>query len=112
MLFAFAEDGVVWVLEHESDAKVGFEPIDVENGVFIFYAEDGTWLEPRFIRPNKRKLFGLVLEQGEYELVRGQAAEADAFEVALSEARAIEPNLHFKTIEEIRRHVERIKSGQ
>ncbi len=112
MLFAFAEDGVVWVFEHESAAKVEFGPIDVENEVFVFYAEDGTWLKPCFTRPNKRKLFGLVLEQGEYEFVRGQEAEADSFEVALSEARAVEPNLHFKTVEEIRRHVEKIKSGQ
>jgi hypothetical protein len=112
MLFAFAEDGMVLVLEHEAAAKVEFEPIDVENGVFVFYAEDGTWLKPRFIRPNKRRLFGLVLEQGEYELVRSQEAGADPFEVALAEARAVEPNLHFKSVEEIRRHVEGVKSGR
>ena len=112
MLFAFAEDGMVWVLDHEAAAKVEFESIDVENGVYVFYSEDGTCLKPRFVRPNKRRLFGLVLEQGEYELVRAQPAEGDPFEVALAEARAVEPNLHFKSVEEIRRHVERIKSGK
>jgi hypothetical protein len=112
MIFAFAEDGMVWVLDNEAAAKVEFEPIDVENGVFIFYAEDGTWLKPRFVRPNRRKLFGFWLEQGEYELDPSPESEADPFEVAIAEARGIEPNRYFNSLEGIRSHVERVKRGE
>lgn len=113
MIFAFSEDGMVSVLENEAAAKVEFEAIDVENGVVSFYAEDGAWLKPRFARPNKRKLFGFVIEQGEFELAPepSEVANEDPFEVAIGEARGVKPNLHFKSLSEIRDHVERHKNG-
>lgn len=111
MLFAIAEDGMIWVLEDEAAAKVEFEPIDVESQVFVFYAEDGTWLKPHFIKPNRRRLFGLLLDQGEYELVPAPegSPEVDPFEVAIAEVQGVTPNRYFKSVEEIRNHVEAVK---
>lgn len=108
MLFAIAEDRMVWVLEKESDARVEFEVVDIESGVYAFYAEDGCWLRPRLVRSKKRTLFGMV-EQTEFELERMDelGPGADPFQVAISEAHGVEPNPYFKTVAEIRAHVEK-----
>ncbi len=113
MLFAIAEDGMVSVLDSEGEACAAFEGIDVENGVFAFYAEDGSSLVPQFNRPNKRILFGLILENGKYELVHAATGNSgdDAFEVAIAEARGVEPNAHFRTVSEIREYVEARRRG-
>ncbi|WP_226467342.1 hypothetical protein [Luteimonas panaciterrae] len=108
MLFAIAEDRMVWVLEKESDARVEFEVVDVESGVYAFYAEDGCWLRPRLVRSKKRTLFGMV-EQTEFELERMVKIDpgADSFQVAINEAHGVEPNPYFKTVAEIRAYVEK-----
>jgi hypothetical protein len=106
MIFAVVEDGTVKVLENEAVAQT-WEPIDVESRAAVFYAEDGTWLEPRFTRPNRYRFLGLVLEQGAFELVRNAAGDPtiDPIAVALDDAVALEPNPYFRTIDEIRQHV-------
>jgi len=114
MLFAIVEDGTVRVLEDQSAARREFEGIDVENGVVTFYAQDGSLLLPRFTRPNKRKLLGLLVESGEYDLSPSFEAttNVDSFEIAIGEATVVEPNPHFKSIAEIRAHVERQKNDR
>lgn len=109
MLFVIAEDGMVAVLENEIAAERRYEAIDVENGVFSFYAEDGSWLKPRFVRPNKRRLFGFVVENGEYklELASGEDPVMDTFEVAIAEVRGMEPNRYFSSLSEIGFHVKK-----
>jgi hypothetical protein len=106
MIFAVVEDGTVKVLENEAVAQT-WEPIDVESRAAVFHAEDGTWLEPRFTRANRYRFFGLVLEQGAFELVRNAAGDPtiDPIAVALDDAVALEPNPYFRTIDEIRQHV-------
>lgn len=107
IIFVIAEDGMVAALKSKAAAKLKCGPIDVENGVFSFYAEDGTRLEPHFVRPNKRRLFGLIVEQGEYELepASGKNFDAESFEVAIAEASGVEPNRYFGSLSEIRNHV-------
>lgn len=114
MLFAIIEDGMIRVLENQSAARREFEGIDVENGVVTFYAQDGTQLVPRFNRPNKRKLFGLLVESGEYELSPSFEAKTSvkSFVNAIGEATGVEPNPHFKSIAEICRFVESQKSDR
>jgi hypothetical protein len=114
MLFAMVEDGTVRVLPDHASAKRAFEGIDVENRVVVFYSEDGTLLVPQFLRANKRKWFGLVAENGEYELVAAPdgAPEYDTFEVAINEAEGVEPNPHFKSASEIRAYVEGQKNAR
>jgi hypothetical protein len=102
---------MVAVLESKAAAKLKCEAIDVENGVFSFYAEDGSRLKPRFVRPNRRRLFGFIVEQGEYQLepASGEDFDTDTFEIAIAEASGVEPNRYFSSLSEIRAHV---KKGQ
>jgi hypothetical protein len=113
LIFAYAEDGMLWVFEHEAAAKTECEPIDVESLVFVFYAEDGTWLRPEFLRPNRQSFFGLLLEQGEYRLVPApeRPPEVDPIEVALAECAGVVPNPHFRSAAEVLAHVEVVRSG-
>jgi len=107
MIFAFIEDGTIDVVENEAAAQSHSEPVDVENGVVIFYSEDGTYLRPRFTKSN-RLLFGLVLEQGEFDLVPAPDGDPtiDPFDVAVREAIIVNPNPYFQSTEDIRRYVE------
>lgn len=107
IVFVIAEDGMIAVLESKLAAKLKCEAIDVENGVFSFYAEDGSRLEPRFIRPNRRRFFGFIVDQGEYELepASGENFDTDSFEIAIAEASGVEPNRYFSSLSEIRAHV-------
>lgn len=106
MIFAFVEDGTVEVLDGPAAAQ-RYEPVDVESQVFVFYDEDGTWLQPRFTRPTRRHFFGLLLEKGSFELERSTEADPgiDPFFVALSEAVYLKPNQYFASLEAIRQHV-------
>ena len=110
MIFAFVEGGTVEVLDGPG-AATKYEPIDVESFVFVFYDEDGTWLKPRFIKPNRRRFFGFVLEQGSFEVERSADLDPaiDPFSVALSEAVRLEPNKYFSSLEAIRQHVESLQ---
>ena len=106
MVFVFSEDGTLDVLERKELAEQ-YEPLDVENHVFVFYDEDGTWLQPRFTRPNIRRLWGLVVSQGAFELTRSSSLDAivDPFDVAVRGAVALEPNRYFTSLEEVSAHV-------
>jgi hypothetical protein len=106
MIFAFVEDGTLEVLDGPEAAQ-RYEPIDVENYVFVFYDEDGTWLKPRFTRPNRRRFFGFILERGSFELERSTQPDpaVDPFSTALAEVQGLEPNNYFTSVEAIRRHV-------
>ncbi|MGH8028598.1 MAG: hypothetical protein ACREO3_01555 [Arenimonas sp.] len=103
MIFAFAEDGTLAVLEDIVAVRRHCEALDVESRVYVFYAADGTWLRPRFVRPNKRGMFGSRI-QGEYELEPEPAPpeDVDPFAVALDEAVALEPNAVFASLEALR----------
>ena len=94
MVFVFSEDGSLEVIETNELAQ-RYEPLDVESGVFVFYDEDGTWLQPRFTPASSA-----------FELVRNSQLDAtvDPFEVVLGEA-FLEPNNHFKSLSEISEHV-------
>src|SRR5688572_7998356 len=74
MIFVLREDGTVEVVDGIAEA-LEYEPFDVENQVFVFYDEDGTWLKPVFTSPNRRGFFGMVPTQGSFDLVR--SAELD-----------------------------------
>lgn len=106
MIFAFVEDGTVEVLDGPAAAQ-RYEPVDVESQVLVFYDEDGTWLQPRFARPNRRHSFRLLPEKGSFELERSTEVNPgiDPFFVALSEAVDLKPNKYFASLEAIRQHV-------
>ena len=105
MIFAFAEDGMLAVLADLAAVRAACEPIDVESGVHVFYAEDGTWLRPRFVVPNRRGFFGWT--QGEYVLEPDPAPPAGvaAFDTALDDAVDLQPNEYFASLAAVRGHV-------
>ena len=113
MIFAFGEDGVIAVYSEAAEAGRQWEPIDVESRAVVFYDEDGTYLQPEFMTPNKYGLFG-GLVQGEYHLVRCAAAppEIDSIDVALAEAAGVEPNPHFASVDAIRQHLHALRGDR
>src|SRR6187402_2213634 len=70
VIFAFLEGGMIEVHANAADAKIEFKARDIESHAVVFYAEDGTYLKPELATPHKRRLFGLVTVEGEYDLVR------------------------------------------
>jgi hypothetical protein len=107
MIIAVAEDGRVWIHEKESDARQQWPPLDVDSRVVVFYDADGTWLQPVFTTPNRKRWFGLVSVPGEYQLVRNpnRPGDIDDIALALSETIYLEPNPHFASLDALRRHV-------
>jgi len=54
MIFIFADDRSVQIVNSLEEVKLNCEGIDVENRVFSFFDENGSTLEPRFPKPNKK----------------------------------------------------------
>lgn len=60
MIIAFNDDTTVSVWRDLADIQREYEGVDVEDGLFEFYSEDGVWLEAVFVHPNRQgKLLGL-----------------------------------------------------
>ena len=68
MVFALATDhGGLTAFPSAREAEAHCEGLDVGDGVWLFFAEDGSPLEARFERPNRRGLFTV---SGTYTLQR------------------------------------------
>ena len=69
MVFALAKgDGGLTTFPSAGEAEAHCDGIDVEDGVWAFFADDGSPLEARFERPNRRGPFTV---SGIYRLQRG-----------------------------------------
>lgn len=67
MCFIYStDDRSLIAFETEAEAIAYAEGADVENGEWLFYAEDGKPLEPRFITPNETTRFTVL--SGRYGL--------------------------------------------
>ncbi len=109
MIFAFVEDGSVEVVAGPGEAARGYEGIDVESDVYEFFDEDGCRLEPRFSKPNRGGRFLRLFrwaESGEFELVRSADAGPEEFDAQLRGSSVLKPNPWFRSLAELRRHVE------
>jgi len=61
MIFGFTtDDRTLHVFADEANACSYAEGIDVEDGVWLFFGEDGNPLEPTFTKPNQRSRFSVV----------------------------------------------------
>ena len=68
MVFALATaDGGLRTFPSAQEAAAHCGGIDVEDGVWLFFADDGSPLEARFERPNRRGAFTV---SGTYKLQR------------------------------------------
>jgi hypothetical protein len=68
MVFALAaDDGGLMAFPSAREAEAYCEGLDVGDGVWLFFADDGSPLEARFERPNRRGPFTV---SGTYRLQR------------------------------------------
>jgi len=105
MIFAFGDDGGLTIYDSTAEAIRAWEGIDVESGAVHFYDRRGTYLEPRFTKPNRSgKWLGLIgwVQSGSYELVPNPASKEDPFALAVMEARFLNPNRWFSTLEQLK----------
>ncbi len=105
LVFAFDEDGVLYVYGSYATAALKYEGVDVESGVVSFYDRRGTYLRPVFSVPNRGgKLFGLVswVRSGKYELAPDPKASEDPFALALFEVRLLDPNPWFSSLADLK----------
>lgn len=69
MVFALeVETGDLRVYSSASEAESSCEGVDVEDGVYLFFADDGSPLEARFERQNQGGCFSVA--SGTYALQR------------------------------------------
>lgn len=111
MIFVFVEDGTLDVIGDVAEAQRNYEGIDVESDAFIFYDEDGNYLKPHFIVPNKTgRLLGLFpwVKSGIFELVPTKNTDSfreDPIWLKLYESQQINPNPWFKTLDEVKQYL-------
>ena len=75
MIFAFAtDDRTFHAFPSEAEATAYAEGVDVEDGVWLFFGQDGTLLEAVFTRPNERGT--LTVRSGVYRLQRASSKPA------------------------------------
>jgi len=67
VIFALStDDRCLTAFPTPADAIAHCEGIDVEDGIWLFFASDGHCLKPRFTHPNSRGVFGVA--SGHYVL--------------------------------------------
>ena len=99
MIFAFATDErTLHAFRSEEEATAYAEGIDVEEGVWIFFAHDGTPLEPVFTTPNERGRF--TIRSGAYGLQRSKSQQTGGLLELLPRVAVVEGEL--KSVEGIR----------
>ena len=104
-MFALArDDGGLVAFPSPGQAVSYCEGVDVEDGVWSFFAEDGSPLAAVFDRPNKRGRFSVV--SGRYSL---QPASGPSLQDRLSEVRAVGGTI--SSVGELRAILERCASG-
>ncbi len=109
MIFIFADDQTLQVVNSLEEVRRNCEGIDVENGVFRFFDENGSHLEPWFTKPNKKGgdlgIFSWV-ESGEYELIPSLSANEDDIFLNLLETSELESNPWFKSLDDVKGYLE------
>jgi hypothetical protein len=108
MIFVFADDRMFTVLPDVAAVRLECEAVDVEDGTYRFFDEQGTPLIPRIISPVQRTPlpFGVQsVSNGSFDLELDSNAEAGAFDRLMANAAGIEPNHWFKTLSDLARHV-------
>jgi hypothetical protein len=112
MIFIFADDRTLQVVNSLKEVRRDCEGIDVENSVYRFFYENGSHLEPRFTKPNKKGRYLGILswaESGEYELISSPIVDEHEIFLSLLETSELESNHSFKSLDDVKAYVERAK---
>jgi hypothetical protein len=92
MVFAFAtDDRTLFAFPSEADAAAYAEGVDVEDGMWLFFAQDGTPLEPVFTTPNETGRF--TVGSGVYRLERASGKHAGTLLELLPQVASVEGEL-------------------
>ena len=89
------------------------EGIDVEDGVYIFFDENGEELVPYFTSPNRRGGFWIFkwIESGEYNLKPCKDNPRNGID-ELQQVVEMKPNKYFEDLHHVRKHFESKKVRQ
>ncbi len=77
--------------------------------MFSFFDENGSTLEPRFPKPNKKgRNLGIFswVESGEYELIPSPRVNEQEIFLALLETSKLESNPWFKSLDDVKAYLE------
>ena len=110
MIFAIETEERSLVVFPSEDEAIGYcEGLDVEAGVWLFWAADGSPLVAEFTTPNSRGLFSV--KNGTYRLISATPElQADLSE-AIDHVLHVESNPFFSSTLEIREHIARLAAG-
>ena len=102
MIFALATDEQTLTIFRTSEKAIAYcEGIDVEEGIWLFWSEDGLPLHPDFLTPNQRGRFSVV--NGVYRLLPAQSGGTLA--EALDGIHSIDPNPFFPSLAALQTHL-------
>jgi hypothetical protein len=100
MIFAFATDEkTLFVFPDEEKAIFHCEGFDVSQGEWLFFASNGSPLEPAFSVPTSEK--GFVITHGRYSLRPNTSENLSSLIRLLPEVLAVEGNHSFNSVAEI-----------
>ncbi len=106
MIFVVDTEGrALTVYPSEADAVAYCEGLDVEAAVWLFWASDGSPLQPEFTIPNTRGWF--TVGNGTYHLVPAAPDHHAPLSEALDEILRLEPNPFFDSLGDVRMHLRR-----
>jgi hypothetical protein len=99
MIFAFAtDDRTLLAFSDEAEATAYAEGVDVEKGVWLFFAHDGCALEAVFTTPNQNGLF--TIRSGSYTLRPNKSPKVPSLLELLPRVSAVEGKLG--SVEDVR----------
>jgi hypothetical protein len=105
MIFVFADDQTLNILDSIDEVRRDCEGVDVEEGIFSFFDESGSLLLPYFIESNKKgKLFGLFgwVSSGVFDLKKSEEDIPYTIEEALDNTVSIDSNKYFDSLAAVR----------
>ena len=106
MIFVFDEDKTMMILDDIEEVRKECEGIDVEEGVFLFFNENGYSLNPKIMSPTKRqKILGKIelIESGKYELCQVGNPNFQNILKQLKNVVGLKPNKYFSSLDEVKR---------
>lgn len=111
MIFAVdTEERTLYTFESEAQAIAACEGLDVEAAVWLFWANDGSPLEPMFTLPNKRGLF--TVKNGTYHLVPSSEDHHAHLTEAVEEVLHYEAAAPLNTAQGVRSYLTKCAGGQ
>ena len=97
------EERTLYAFESEAAAVASCEALDVEAAIWLFWANDGTPLEPVFTTPNKRGL--LSVKNGTYHLQPTQGVHHAHLSEAVDEVLNFEAMGSLSSPEAVKAHL-------